>query len=833
MVSSPPGHGRTSSRASYEMHPRKRSQMDSLVQPLVAQYLAMGGQSKDNSANGNIPANDGKEKEHPRSTVGTSPRPRVSPPGLAQRFHRPSPGQQVTQGKSVTPPLGHLHKGASWEELLQACLLTFDSDGVCGSSHLLNITLTMHRLLMSSSDLMDKLTTLFKTAMDNEQPAECQRICYLVRFWIQEFWMMFRLHSSLSDSLEQFQELIRDLGQDHLAPLLETKWMERDWSLKASQKIKANCSKKRKVSLLFDHLEPIELAEHLTFLEFKSFCRISFVDYQSYIRSCCMKDIPAMERSIALCNGISQWVQLMVLSRPTAQLRAEVFTKFIHVAKCLHLILNFNTLMAVVGGLCHSSISRLKDTSAHVPSEVTKVLNEMTDLLSSCRNYDNYRQAYGRCAGFKIPIMGVHLKDLISVNEAMSDYVEDDKVNVQKLQALYSHIHELIQLQQTPPRLDANKDLVHLLTLSLDLYYTEDDIYELSYAREPKNCKAPPVTPSRPPMVVDWAPGVAPKPDLRTISKHVQRMVDSVFKNYDHDQNGFICQDDFEKIAASFPFSFCVMDKEKEGLISRDEITAYFMRASVICSKLGLGFVHNFQETTYMKPTFCDNCSGFLWGVIKQGYRCKDCGMNCHKLCKDQVAFECKKNVKGACASDSPSPSLTPVTTGVPEGSEDGPFPYPPDETREWSPGSPVQLPPLILRHQRVHSGTQTEWPSLSPTAAAATATPTSPPADGGRPQPFFLLPTPPALPPCPSPVPQRKKRSYAKWENRASTVQRSPEQEDRKPGVEELETENHKLQETNETLRRRLRDTEREVQTLQTLLRRNALHRVEEDSSS
>lgn len=50
----------------------------------------------------------------------------------------------------------------------------------------------------------------------------------------------------------------------------------------------------------------------------------------------------------------------------------------------------------------------------------------------------------------------------------------------------------------------------------------------------------------------------------------------------------------------------------REGLISREEITAYFMRASVICSKLGLGFVHNFQETTYMKPTFCDNCSGFV-----------------------------------------------------------------------------------------------------------------------------------------------------------------------------------------------------------------------------
>uniref|UniRef100_A0A8C7VLC7 RAS guanyl-releasing protein 1 n=1 Tax=Oncorhynchus mykiss TaxID=8022 RepID=A0A8C7VLC7_ONCMY len=574
----------------------------------------MGCQSKENGQNENVGSN-GKEKEHPPSLSKVCP----PVPARPQRFNRPNLAQ-MTQGK-VMMSLGHYTKGASWEELIQACIQSFDAEGcVCGSSHLMNITLTMHRLLMSSSDLLEKLISLYPLP---SRP-NCKRICYFIRYWIQEFWTMFRLHSSLSDSMEQFQDLVRDQGQERLCPLLQTKWInDRHWSQKPSQRIKANSSKKRKVSLLFDHLEPIELAEHLTYLEFKSFCRISFADYQNYIRSCCMKDNPMMERSITLCNGISQWVQLMVLSRPTAQLRAEVFTKFIHVAQSLHLMHNFNTLMAVVGGLCHSSISRLKETSLHVSHEVTKVLNEMTDLLSSCRNYDNYRQVYSRCAGFKIPILGVHLKDLISVNEAMSDYVEDNKVNVQKLQALYNHINELIQLQQITPQLDANKDLVHLLTLSLDLYYTDDEIYELSYTREPKNSKAP-----------------------------------SVFKNYDHDENGYISQGDFEKIAASFPFSFCVMDKEKEGLISREEITAYFMRASVICSKLGLGFVHNFQETTYMKPTFCDNCSGFLWGVIKQGYRCRDCGMNCHRLCKDQVAFECKKNAKGSSTSEGP---LTPV----------------------------------------------------------------------------------------------------------------------------------------------------------------------------
>ncbi|XP_036927107.1 RAS guanyl-releasing protein 1-like isoform X1 [Acanthopagrus latus] len=799
------------------MLPSRRTQMDSLVQPLVAQYLAMGCQSRENIHSESV-ASDDKGKDDARATPGCSSRSRVSPPGRPHRFHKPSPAQ-TTQGKS-TMPLGHLTKGASWEELIQTCLQSFDSAGcVCGSSHLLNISLTMHRLLISSSDLLDKLIALFKVALDNEQPAECQRICFFIRHWIQEFWVMFRLNHSLSDSLEEFRELIREQGQEHLCSLLETKWInERDWSWKASQKIKANSSKKRKVSLLFDHLEPIELADHLTYLEFKSFCRISFVDYQNYIRKCCMKDIPVMERSIALCNGISQWVQLMVLSRPTAQLRAEVFTKFIHVAQCLHLMHNYNTLMAVVGGLCHSSISRLKDTTSHVPSEVTKVLNEMTDLLSSCRNYDNYRQAYNRCTGFKIPILGVHLKDLISVNEAMSDYVEDNKVNVQKLQALYNHINELIQLQQIPPKLDANKDLVHLLTLSLDLYYTEDEIYELSYTREPKNCKAPPATPSRPPVVVDWASGVAPKPDPRTISKHVQRMVDSVFKNYDHDENGFISQGEFEKIAASFPFSFCVMDKEKEGLVSREEITAYFMRASVICSKLGLGFVHNFQETTYMKPTFCDNCSGFLWGVIKQGYRCKDCGMNCHKLCKDQVAFECKKNTRLTSTIDSPTPSFTSVTTGTSEGSEEFPFPYQSDDSKDWSPDSPVTP---HSRPQRVHSGTQTEGPQLS------SASP-----EPGRAQPSLLIPITPTLTSCPSPVPQRKQRHCAKWENRASIAPKEPEEDNKLP-YESLESDNQKLQKANETLRRKLREAEREVEILKTLLKRHALHPVEEDSSS
>lgn len=39
----------------------------------------------------------------------------------------------------------------------------------------------------------------------------------------------------------------------------------------------------------------------------------------------------------------------------------------------------------------------------------------------------------------------------------------------------------------------------------------------------------------------------------------------SVFRNYDHDHDGYISQEDFGSIAANFPFldSFCVLDKDQ------------------------------------------------------------------------------------------------------------------------------------------------------------------------------------------------------------------------------------------------------------------------------
>ncbi|XP_075811151.1 ras guanyl-releasing protein 3 [Microtus pennsylvanicus] len=568
-----------------------------------------------------------------------------------------------------------LGKAATLDDLLSTCIEMFDDNGELNDSYLPRIVLLMHRWYLSSTELAEKLLCMYQNARGEGCDEFRLKVCYFMRYWILKFPAEFNLDLGLIRMTEEFREVASQLGYEkHLSLMDISSVPSYDWMRRVTQRKKV--SKKGKACLLFDHLEPIELAEHLTFLEHKSFRRISFTDYQSYVIHGCLENNPTLERSIALFNGISKWVQLMVLSKPSPQQRAEVITKFINVAQKLLQLKNFNTLMAVVGGLSHSSISRLKETHSHLSSEVTKNWNEMTELVSSNGNYCNYRKAFADCDGFKIPILGVHLKDLIAVHVIFPDWMEENKVNIVKMHQLSVTLSELVSLQNASHHLEPNMDLINLLTLSLDLYHTEDDIYKLSLVLEPRNSKSQPTsptTPNKPVVPLEWASGVIPKPDPTIINKHIRKLVESVFRNYDHDHDGYISQEDFESIAANFPFldSFCVLDKDQDGLISKDEMMAYFLRAkSQLHCKMGPGFIHNFQEMNYLKPTFCEHCAGFLWGIIKQGYKCKDCGANCHKQCKDLLVLACRRLARAPSLGSNPgslpgSPALPPVQDEV------------------------------------------------------------------------------------------------------------------------------------------------------------------------
>jgi len=42
---------------------------------------------------------------------------------------------------------------------------------------------------------------------------------------------------------------------------------------------------------------------------------------------------------------------------------------------------------------------------------------------------------------------------------------------------------------------------------------------------------------------------------------------------------------------------------------------------------------HEFILTHFSRPTYCNLCTGFIWGLLKQGYECKFCHYSIHKKC--------------------------------------------------------------------------------------------------------------------------------------------------------------------------------------------------------
>ncbi|ODN00623.1 Ras guanyl-releasing protein 3 [Orchesella cincta] len=222
---------------------------------------------------------------------------------------------------------------------------------------------------------------------------------------------MFPLHFDVDDQLNKivrkFSAQLEGEGRLEWANWLDLSeipsydWLRNNSVSKEPEAPRPN----RKVSLIFNHLEPHELAHHVTYLEHKIMRRITFHDFKTYAENGTLADNPVLERSVSIFNGLSQWIQFVVLNRPTPQQRADVIAKFVHVAKKLKEIQNFNSLMGVVGSLSHSALARLSKTMECIPAEEKKVLSELAALVSSSNNFRQYRRALSQSVGFRIPIL--------------------------------------------------------------------------------------------------------------------------------------------------------------------------------------------------------------------------------------------------------------------------------------------------------------------------------------------------------------------------------------------------------------------------------------------
>jgi len=114
------------------------------------------------------------------------------------------------------------------------------------------------------------------------------------------------------------------------------------------------------------------------------------------------------------------------------QRRAKQIKKFIALGKRSLELRNFNVVMAVVAGLSHCAVSRLREALDAVSSKSRAQFAEMDALMDSRQNYKSYRQALTRelrrdRGGVAIiPYLGIYLRDLIFIDDGNPTFVAVD-----------------------------------------------------------------------------------------------------------------------------------------------------------------------------------------------------------------------------------------------------------------------------------------------------------------------------------------------------------------------------------------------------------------------
>ncbi|CAF2954888.1 unnamed protein product [Rotaria sp. Silwood2] len=78
------------------------------------------------------------------------------------------------------------------------------------------------------------------------------------------------------------------------------------------------------------------------------------------------------------------------------------------------------------------------------------------------------------------------------------------------------------------------------------------------------------------------------------------------------------------------------------ALVHDDDTIDFKKRLTLTGAELPTALPHCFYVHSYRSPTKCHICKRLLKGLVKQGYRCKDCKMNVHKKCIPKATKNCR-----------------------------------------------------------------------------------------------------------------------------------------------------------------------------------------------
>ncbi|XP_064383914.1 uncharacterized protein LOC135332919 isoform X2 [Halichondria panicea] len=320
------------------------------------------------------------------------------------------------------------------------------------------------------------------------------RVINALKLWV-ELSVDFKDNVPLQDALLQFVSTVLILDHPRLCKPLRTnimviKGVIQKKNLKMFRDppppVKFPSANSTGLLTIFD-FDPEEVARQMTIIDFTLFAKIKPCELlnQAWQKAKYKHRAANILRLVDRINNLTLWVATTILSQRDVHERAKRISDFVQISSHLQGMHNLCTLMSLLNGLAHPSISRLKRSFSKLDKATTKRLEVLQTLARPENNFKLLRDELKRSSNPCIPYLGLYMSDLTFVDNGNVNFHDDGLINFSKCRLIYNQIRDLVLRQDRPynfeevPALHENLTRFHFLDT--------DVLYDVSLQREPRD----------------------------------------------------------------------------------------------------------------------------------------------------------------------------------------------------------------------------------------------------------------------------------------------------------------------------------------------------------
>jgi len=210
----------------------------------------------------------------------------------------------------------------------------------------------------------------------------------------------------------------------------------------------------REANVTLLQLTAAETATQMMVEDFTVFRQIEQTEYVDWLFKADSKfGIDNLTKFSDLVNKETLWVVSELVGESNINKRVRMVKHFLKIAKQCKEAQNFNSMFAIVSGLNHTAVSRLKQTWERVPEKYSKLLSDLNMVMDPSRNFSRYRNMI-KSEAVKPPLIPVYpmvAKDLTFIDIGNKTKVEG-LINFEKLRLVAKEIRALTAMCSAPLR---------------------------------------------------------------------------------------------------------------------------------------------------------------------------------------------------------------------------------------------------------------------------------------------------------------------------------------------------------------------------------------------